>query len=351
MKHHLLFTVAILLLSTSLDATVWRVNNRPGTDADFTNLQAAINGAASGDILYIEGSPDSYGNGNMNKTLTIIGSGYWLNENDPTQAYKESSKVGYLYLGSAAQGSLIMGLEFIWSAYGNAPTIQLWSDNITFKRNHMSSTTTGPSGIASAIAFYGDRTDVVIEQNWLQATASTAGNAVAVYINSNVINCNIENNFIHVASGGHAIYQDIEDETTSLIITNNVMWGDLTTYYSAHYNNILLEGVYTAGTDDATSNNLCNGTQYPNINSNQQSVDMSTVFVDYTLLIDNGYILKAGSPAIAAGMGGVDCGAFGTNDPYVLSGLPPIPSIISFEMLQSIGTGTLPVTIEAQSNN
>ena len=350
MKINLLFTAAILLLATSLDATVWRVNNRPGTDADYTNLQNAINGASSGDVIYIEGSPNTYGSVSMNKSLTIIGAGYWLDENDPTQVYKESSKVSYFYIQNGSQGSVIMGLDFYMSAPGGTVPIQIWTNNITIRRNHIVCACTG-TAVAAGVRLYANVTGVVIEQNWIHTTAASAGNAYGVYIEDNATNCNIENNFIQVASGNHAVYQETEDETTSLIIANNVMWGDLTTYHSSHYNNILLEGTYTAGTGDATSNNLCNGTQYPNINSNQQNIDMSTVFVDYTLLIDNGYILKAGSPAIAAGIGGVDCGAFGTNDPYVLSGIPPIPSITGFEMMQSIGTSTLPVTIEAQSNN
>ena len=102
--------------------------------------------------------------------------------------------------------------------------------------------------------------------------------------------------------------------------------------YSAHYNNIILWGTYTAGAGDINSNNLCGETQYPNVNGNQQNVDMTTVFEDYTTYIDNGYLLKAGSSAIGAGMLGVDCGAFGTNDPYVLSGMPPIPAIFDVEM-------------------
>lgn len=98
------------------------------------------------------------------------------------------------------------------------------------------------------------------------------------------------------------------------------------------------------------SNNICDLTQYPNENGNQQSIVMSTVFEDYTTFIDNGYILKAGSPAIGTGVLGVDCGPFGTNDPYVLSGMPPIPAIFDFEMNQTIGTSTIPVTIKSMSH-
>ena len=53
---------------------------------------------------------------------------------------------------------------------------------------------------------------------------------------------------------------------------------------------------------------------------------MATVFVDYSGTLgksdDAKWKLKAGSPAIGAGVSGVDCGVFGGVTPYVLSGVP-----------------------------
>jgi hypothetical protein len=141
-----------------------------------------------------------------------------------------------------------------------------------------------------------------------------------------------------------------DNEASSLIVKNNAIMGDITTYNSSHYNNILIHGSYTPATNDLNSNNICDITQYPNENGNQQSIVMSTVFEDYTTNIDNGFILKAGSPAIGTGVLAVDCGPFGTNDPYVLSGMPPIPAIFDFEMSQTIGTSTIPVTIKSMSH-
>jgi hypothetical protein len=155
---------------------------------------------------------------------------------------------------------------------------------------------------------------------------------------------------MYADTNNYSIYMTENNEASSLIITNNTIWGDILTYNSSQYNNILIYGTYTEGNGDLNSHNLCNATQYPNINGNQQNVDMSTVFEDYTNYIDNGYILKSGSPAIGAGVLGVDCGAFGTTDPYVLSGMPPIPAIFDFEMNQTIGTATIPVKIKAKSH-
>ena len=86
------FTAIVFLIVLSTNATVWQVSNRVingvTVDADFTTLQAAVDGASAGDTLYLMGSQTSYGNGVFNKKLVVIGPGYWLAENQNTQAIK-----------------------------------------------------------------------------------------------------------------------------------------------------------------------------------------------------------------------------------------------------------------------
>ena len=99
-----ILTAIIIFIAMSASATVWRVNNRPNVDADFTTLQAAFTGASAGDTIYLEGSPFSYGGGsNFNKQLTVIGTGYWLNENDSTQAYNQPSIVSTLKFNAGSE--------------------------------------------------------------------------------------------------------------------------------------------------------------------------------------------------------------------------------------------------------
>jgi hypothetical protein len=346
----LICTLSLLIIVLASSATIWRVNNRPNVDADFSTLIAAYNAAAPNDTLYVEGSPTNYGILGLYKPITLIGSGFWLDENDTTQAYKETSKVNTIYFYSGSQGSVIEGFHI--QSYGNYGTsgIEIHTSNITVRRNRITTQSYFNSQISRAIRIVQVVNSIVIEQNWLEPVSPTDGYGFGVYINNYVSNSYIENNIIFCDTNHYAIYLNQEVEASSLIISNNAIMGDITTYYSAQYNNILIYGTYTEGTGDSYSNNLCNATQYPAINGNQQNVDMTTVFEDYTSYIDNGYFLKTGSPAIGAGIGGVDCGPFGTNDPYVLSGMPPIPAIFDFEMIESIGTTTLPVTIKAKSH-
>ena len=349
-----ILTVSFVLAFLCATAAVWRVNNRPNVDADFSTWNTAYNAASNGDIIYLEGSPTSYGSITVNKQLTIIGAGYWLDQNSPTQSYKESSKLDQVTFSSGSNGSVIEGLEISNTNYNGGSAIAIYNNQtVTIRRNHISVTTTNSAvGYIGAAIYVNTITNsTLIEQNWIEAHAAYAGNAVGIRISDYFVSSTIRNNVIYTDADDKAILIGTENEAASLVLSNNVFMGDLITSYASHYNNILIYGTYTPGPDDLNSNNLCSGTQYPAGNSNQQNVDMTTVFEDYTTYIDNGYLLKAGSAAIAAGVGGDDCGVFGTGDPYVLSGMPPIPAIIDVEMTQSIGTTTLPVTVEAKSNN
>ena len=84
---------------------------------------------------------------------------------------------------------------------------------------------------------------------------------------------------------------------------------------------------------------------------------MSTVFVDYDLYIDNGYILTPDSPAIGAGANGGDCGMFSSDydgNPYILSGMPAIPAIYEIDFNSTFfpsGSDTLQVDVKAKSHN
>ena len=353
-----ILAAAILLMATVTNAKVWRVNNRPNVDADFTTLQAAIDSASAGDTLYIGASTTSYGNGIFDKKLIVIGAGYWLEENDTTQVYMEYSRVGRLTINVGSQGSTIEGLHIYDSKTNeNAYAIMIYTDSILIRRNFIKANQNYNYNGRSANSIYinGNRNKIEIEQNWIYASGAGQSTKRGIYLSDYMLNSIIRNNFIQISSGNYrySIAMAINSTSNELIINNNVMWGGVTTYYSIHVNNILVEGSYNNGTGDLASNNLCNGTQYPNTNNNQQNVDMSTVFVDYTKYIDNGYLLAPGSPATGAGINGGDCGAFGNGtggDPYVLSGMPDIPTIFD-ATVTPIGTSSLPVNIKATSHN
>ena len=353
-----LLTILIILFTTSINATVWRVNNRPNLDADFTTLQDAIDGASNGDTLYIGGSTTAYGNGTFNKQLVVIGAGYWLAENATTQAYKEESQVGKLIFNVGSEGSIIEGLH-ISHGTGSFNLIEININNITILKNYINCRNTYTYTIYG-IRIIGNRTNIIIKQNWINTYVNNSWNTgygCSIFFDNIPTNCFITNNFIRTygnVGGIHTISMGINHLTNDLIINNNVIWGSIVTYHTFLANNILVSGSYNNSVDDQTTNNLCDGTQFPDINNNQQNVDMSTVFMDYVGYIDNDYILKTGSPAIGAGINGGDCGVFSYDYgtiPYVLSGLPQIPAIFEATVSATVGTSSLPVNIKASSHN
>jgi len=350
-KINTLLFVFILILTTHTSAKVWTVNNYHGA-ADFTTLQAAINGASDGDTIYIEGSATSYGSGTLNKKLAIIGTGYWLEENDTTQAYKESSTISGLTFNAGSENSVVMGLKIFRSGW-NFNMITINTDSIIVKRNFINASSSY-TNVVKCILLVSDKSNIIIEQNWIYLSGYYSNSNYAIYVSGGVqSNIVIRNNFIQGKYSNSKILFTSNTSSNDINILNNVMWGSITTYYTEHTNNILVSGSYNNGLGDGTFNNICNGTQYPAVNSNQQNVDMSTVFVDYALYIDKGYILAAGSPAIAAGANGGDCGVFSGDTgglPYVLSGMPGIPVVFE-ATIPNKGVNTIPVNIKAISHN
>lgn len=369
MKKIIFLIIATLVLATlTSNAKVWRVNNRPNMAPDFTTLQAAIDGTASGDTLYIEPSPTSYGNGTFTKKLTVIGAGYWHSENDTTQFYREESEVAILTFNSGSQGSKISGLY----VYGGNFQINNWklitinTDSITIQRNKIYGLTSGSDAYnGNSIIINGSLKGIIIQQNWIDTSINVGFSGrtiIGIFLNGVPTNTIIRNNFIrstrsNTSLGYYSIYYPTINPISNLIISNNVIWGSIYTFYTMHINNIMLDGTYNNGEGDQTSNNICNSTQYPLTgtfhHNNQQNVVMSTVFVNAVKYIDNGYFLKEGSPANGAAMNGGDCGVFSDDtggNPYVLSGMPAIPSIFDV-YFDPIGVTTIPVSIKAKSNN
>jgi len=361
MKQKITFlTVAIIFIAITLNATVWRVNNRTNVDADFTTLQDAIDGASDGDTLYIDGSATAYGDGTFTKKLIVIGAGYWLDENDTTQTFKQNSTVGKLIFNDGSQGSIVQGLYIYYTQASSFNVIEINTDSITVERNYVYAYNTYTSSgtvDGSAIYIASNTADITIRHNWLNARINNAYSTpkvIGVYIVGVPEGTVVNNNFIRSFNSGssssyYAIYFATNNPNNELMLSSNVMWGAVRTYYTNHYDNILVSGTYNNGTGDESFNNLCDGTQYPNSNNNQQNVDMTSVFVDYDSYIDNGYILASGSPAIGAAINGGDCGAFG-DYPYILSGIPAIPAIFETTIIP-FGSTSLPVNIKASSHN
>ena len=99
-------------------------------------------------------------------------------------------------------------------------------------------------------------------------------------------------------------------------------------------------------------NCICTNTLFPAGNGNKQNQVWENIFT-LTGSTDGQYSLKAGSPAIGAGIGGTNCGIFGSTTPYRLSGIPSVPTIYALTSPQG-GTptvNTVQINLGTRSNN
>ncbi len=307
-----------------------RVNNNPGFDVDYTTLQAAVDAAIGGDTIYMEGSTTDYAGATINKQLTIVGPGYFLNENPKTQANKlEAQFNSDLTFATGSGGSTLMGCRF--SSY-----LIINVDDITVIRNYL-----------MAVEFETTCDNTLIAQNYVDYHI---GASVGAMTNSVVVNNIIGRQFFAYATSG------------PLVVSNNIFTGigynsPIDCFNANIQNNIL---IYESATIDLNSGNSINNNilaaDGTDASGNLYNIDMTTVFADFDgqleMSTDGKWKLKAGSPALGAGASGVDCGAYGGLAPYILSGIPNLPHIYeaSVQAAASSESG-LQVTIHVKSGD
>jgi hypothetical protein len=126
-----LFSLMLLGITASTFATVHTVSNSPASLAQFNNIQAAVNAAATGDTIYVHGSPNFYtAFTQTNKQLTIIGPGWTPDKNLPFTALVQ----GCTITGSTCANSEYQGLTFTSGLQISAAH----PDNLRFIRNNFS---------------------------------------------------------------------------------------------------------------------------------------------------------------------------------------------------------------------
>ncbi len=312
-----------------------RVNNNPGIDADYTNLQDANDNSSNGDTIYVEGSETAYPGADISHSVTIIGPGYFLSENPKTHANGLEAKFnGDINFNTGSAGSIITGCN-------------LGYYSISINENDIS--------VIGCVVYdvklsklSGVTENILVLQNYI--TNSIHSNSY----NSPITNSIISNNIIEV-------YILISSPNSSMQIVNNVFGGKGSYAFSIDCSNSTIQNNISTSSSaqikvnagNTITNNILasNGT---NTNGNQYNVAMANVFVDHNGLkgysTDGKWQLKAGSPAIGAGVGSVDCGAYGGVKPYVLSGLPDLPHIYEASIPSTANSNKgLKVTIKVKS--
>lgn len=345
--------LSVLLLAMSFSAgasaKIWRVNNNAGVVADFTAFNTAVAAAAAGDTIHLEPSAVSYTTASitLTKRVIVIGPGYFLDPASTTepfnaglQAATKDARLDFFRIGAGADGSKFMGVVIQGSIYSNG------AGNISFEKVYFSAGLYFENGTNDGYSFR-----KCIFNN--SASLSAAGTAV-------ITNLVAENNIF--IGGGYITLANLSG-SGNLFRNNSIIGGNafvLPNTYIA--NNIFGVGSQCTFTNSTIKNNLFQITQTlpGTATGNNIGVNMGNVYVSGTATtsLDARAALKAGSPAIGAGLtvGTVispDCGAYGATDPYRLSGIPNTPSIYALTVPVSIPSGStsMNITFSTRNNN
>lgn len=337
--HFKLFFIACLMAAGFLpvNAMVWRVNNTAGIQADFKTLNELIqNGHVSdGDTVYVEGSADNYSvSTSLTKRLIFFGPGYLLNENSGLQVLTLMATINSITLDSLASGSQFYGLRLNQIYAGSSV------DNIKIARCSLSVYSTGTAIPNTRM------TGWEISQNMLNyVTFSTGFMLDGLVFRNNIVTQNT--NF----GGGF-----------NMLFRNNIFLG-LNRIADAYVSNNYFANINAPVFVNCTVRyNMSQYSSAPILAALPASAfnivgrPLADVFVN-TGSADARYQLTATSPARGAGepVNGVtpDIGAFGTGDPYRLSGIPPIPSIYAMSVPANVPSSatSMTVTLSTRSNN
>ena len=339
----MLLTFLLSLCWFNIHAASWRVNNNPAVNAHFSTFQAAHDAAEPGDTIYVEGTglESHYGyNIVITKKLIVIGPGYFLAENDSTHVNKVPARFRDLTLEAGAAGSEIYGLHIEYGTAGNGK-LNIKASDVIISRNYFARNN-DPIIIGANIQ------NITITQNYAYRITDAYETSV-----NNIL---IANNYI-------TDIITLNNRSNGVIVNNVTFNGIHNVYNSQIKNNIVLNAGQGSPFSQANPGNYINynlvagnlpaGNYGPD---NQGNIDMSEVFLGYPASggysTDGRWQLKSGSPAIAAGEDGIDCGMFGGTLPYVLSGMPPVPRIYE-AIVPTAGSSSsgLPVIIKAKSQN
>lgn len=340
MKAHYSFVVLFLCVGiSSAFGAVLRVNNQIPTDHSqkiYASIQEAHDQGQSGDTLMVEGSPVVYATATFTKKLVVFGTGYFLDENPETQASQSPSRVGQINLNAGSEGTFLIGLTFTSGSSANRPTISV--NDITVMRCYLMY----PIFFSSN----GNLLNISIIQNYFQGSALNLSSSATSFSNV-VFNNNVVNGVLQPGSGENRVFSQVNHNIFRGTSTNTV---NIRT--ALFRNNIIATNASVTILSGAVQNNLTLGSQLNGIGTGNQAYTAVQLFVgEQGSSLDGQYQLKPDSPYLTAGFGNEEPGIFGSNLPYVLSGIPPIPTIYEFSAA-SFGSrqNGLSIQLKAKTN-
>jgi hypothetical protein len=312
------------MLCTMVSAKIWRVNNVAGVVADFTTVQSAHDNPSvnPGDTFHIEPSITLYGALTMTKRLTIISIGNFLTATPTAQYSPVTGTISSISINNVSASNSVFHCNV-------SSTVSISNaNNMRIER----------SRLAGALIFNQSSSNIVMNSYLYYVDFANS--------NSNVFTNNIVSYYLDVNASASAtiVHNVFFAETAALSRPMN---------NSTFQNNILNKLGGFVFTNCIVENNLAANATLPAGNGNQNTVTMANVFVNPNGNTDVAFQLQNANPNPAknAGVGGVDCGAFGGSSPFKLAVQPAVPAIYKLTAPAAPTGNTMNVVFSTRSNN
>lgn len=344
-KLNLVVLALFVAASAHAQTSYYRVNNNAGiTGVHENDLTAALTLGSSDPapevVLIVEGSDTKYDAGVtiiVDFPVTIYGTGYFLAENPQTQADPRDSEIGNIVFNAGAAGSKMYGIR--------AQNITVNADDITISKCYV---TDSDPALDCGILVNGD--DATISKNFIEGE-----NSISVLRLNGATNATVINNFVHNTDPLGSTNMRMTGGSTGVVLYNS-FWGGIDNVFS----NAVVEGNFFLGSEfsDVSSSNLT-------VNANADTSGFLALSYagpphETGVYPDSVFCIAALPPESSDGQyqtnlslwdepGGnpnpfydyvnmvTNFGMYGGADPYLLSGMPRIPSVY---MYTGSGSGT-----------
>ncbi|MFD2726703.1 hypothetical protein [Hyunsoonleella rubra] len=340
--------------------TTYTVNNTPGTTADYSNLQDAINAASAtgGDIIYVQQSPTSYGNITIDRGITLVGRSH----SEPNSNYRTT--LGNITIAAGASDTTINGIIFsTLTTSASSSTI----NNLILKENIFNDYVIGNNSLNfNNVVFQGNVisnglnkrigsnvSNMIIANNIFLNTTDYQGSdlvfdkAATIVVDKNIFRSYFTNNSADITITNNS--------SSTLTISNSMFIGTASGHNIVELNNGSFEinncltynplnaTMSFAGTGTSFVNNAVSGnpnfTNDGGIYNNSSGFDRS--IADFTLL--------PGSPAIGAASDGGDIGILNGYN-FSMLGQPVNTPYLQIESFSSTVDKNQPLTVTIKAN-
>ncbi|MDX1629937.1 MAG: hypothetical protein R3345_14615 [Fulvivirga sp.] len=341
--------IQIIFINFSAAQTVRIADNNFNTPTGpniYPTIQEAVDAASPGDFIYIQPSPNKYGDATIDKELHFVGIGFELTKDLPYKSVMNNlTLVNNADNTSNPSNSTFKGIDFTGIVPDFGTTSYLLQNvkfiNCIIRRLAPSTFNGDPPtdgleliacNIVGSVIFYKQATNMIVRNClirtndfWFRSTSPTSAvisnNIIYAHIRKSSVGDNViikNNNFIGTKGSDAAFSSQMENA----LVSNNIFYGRTPSI-----------GINGSTSSDFEANVFNNNISYETGddtlpptgggagNTGQDNIEAtSPQFVDVLILDsfspDADFTLDTGSPAIGAGSDGTDIGITGGAYPF-----------------------------------